>query len=152
MAVGSEQPTPSPAISSTPVLQPIVKGSATPQAATGAAVKLVIARNVVGEVPVEKASRFVSPAYRLWAVATLTNVRSTDVLRFVFQRDGQTLPRDDITVVAGRTMGKHAFLAVQSFKVWADYDHGAKPLPSGSYRLLFYKNGLLLGQTAFRVG
>ena len=40
----------------------------------------------------------------------------------------------------------------QPFKVWADYEHGTKPLPTGNYRLLFYKNNQLEGQTAFRVG
>lgn len=147
LAGGSAQPTPSFTPAPTPV-RDIAVSSPTPTSA----VKLVIARDVNGETPTHVSTRFLSPALRLWAVATVKNVSAIDVLRFVFQRNGMTLPHDDISVVAGTAMGKHSFLAVQSFKVWADYEHGAKPLPSGNYRLVFYKNGHLEGQTAFRVG
>lgn len=147
MAVGSAQPT----LTTVPTSTPVIKRT-TPRPTATSAVSLVIARSVKGETPVEKSNRFVSPALRLWVVAKIKNVHATDVLRFVFQRNGVTLPHDDITVVAGHTMGKHTYLPVQSFKAWADYQHGAKPLPSGNYRVLFYRNKRLEGQTAFRVG
>jgi hypothetical protein len=149
MALGSAQPTPTPTSTTAPTRIP---SHPSPTANTASGVRLVVARGVDGETPVEQSSRFLSPALRLWAVAKVKDVRATDVLRFVFQRNGVVLPHDDISVVAGRSMNGHRFLAEQSFKVWADYEHGAKPLPTGSYRLLFYKNSRLEGQTAFRVG
>jgi hypothetical protein len=153
MAVGSEHQPPSATVTALPVATAHAAVRQVPKTVMQPdMVKLVIARSVQGEQAVEVSQRFLSPAMRLWAVVTLTNVRATDKLRFVFQRNGVTLPHDDITILAGDSMGKYGVLAVQSFKVWADYDHGAAPLPAGNYRLLFYKNGHLDGHTAFRVG
>jgi hypothetical protein len=147
MAMGSLPPTPTVAGIPTSILHRTMR-TATPTSA----VSLVIARSVKGETPLQVSTLFISPAMRLWVVAKVKNVHATDVLRFVFKFNGATLPHDDITVVAGTSMGGHSFLPVQSFKAWADYDRGAKPLPSGQYRVLFYKNNRLEGQTAFHVG
>jgi len=147
MAVGSLPPTPT-----VPSVPTSILHRAGPTATPTSAVSLVIARSVKGETPLQVSTRFISPAMRLWVVAKVKNVRATDVLRFVFKFNGATLPHDDITVVAGTSMGGHSFLPVQSFKAWADFDRGAKPLPSGQYRVLFYKNNRLEGQTAFHVG
>ena len=107
---------------------------------------LVIARDIVSGKPVESAVRFVSPAVRLYAIATVHHVHLTDHLRFIFLRDGKVLPNDDISYTAGLDASVHSFTA------YADYSGGAKPLPHGAYRVLFYRNGRLEAATAFIVG
>jgi hypothetical protein len=139
-----------PASSPLPADKPTVANVRVAPSADKASV--VIARAVHGETPLMQSTRFLSPALRLYAVATVHNVKATDSLRFVFQRNGETLLHDDITIAASTTMGSHAFLAVHSFKAFADYQHGSKPLPTGNYKVLFYKSGQLEGETSFRVG
>jgi hypothetical protein len=108
---------------------------------------IVIARGVSKDhSPLESSTRFVSPASRLYAIVTVSHVKATDLLRFVFQRNDKTLPHDDIQYQAGTSVGK------QTFAAFADYKNGSKPLPSGRYRVLFYRNGLLEAVTTFRVG
>jgi hypothetical protein len=112
----------------------------------GKLASIVVARGVVGHKPVQPAVRFVSPAQRLYAVVTVLKVKKSDVLRVVFQRNGVTLPHDDIQFLA------KADAAKQAFNAFADYMNGAKPLQSGAYRVLFYRNERLEASTAFTVG
>jgi hypothetical protein len=108
---------------------------------------LVIARAVdLARRPLEQAVHFVSPALRLYAVATVHHVKSSDMLRFVFERNGKTLAGDDISFGAG------ASGANLRFDAYADYKEGAGPLPHGAYVVLFYRNGRLEAERAFRVG
>jgi hypothetical protein len=149
MAVGVPLVSPTPAaIIALRTLQAPPKLSATPKALA----RIVVARGVEGDQPVQAANRFMSPALRLYAVARVKNVRASDSLRFIFKRNGLTLPRDDITLSAGAFMNHHAFLPLHAFTVWADYQRGAQPLPPGDYRVVFLRNGILEAQTAFRVG
>jgi hypothetical protein len=90
--------------------------------------------------------RFISPALRLYAIATVHHLHATDVLRFVFQRDGVTLPHDDISYTAGTDAD------VQALSAYADYKSGSTPLPHGQYLVLFYRNGMLEAATTFQVG
>lgn len=127
--------------------QPTASGAPTAKKATKPVkASLVIARGVQGDSPVEPATRFLSPAIRLYAFATVHDVKVHDALRFVFKRNGVTLPHDDITIKAGKTMAVHAF------HVFADYKGGAAPLPVGNYSVLFYHNGRLEAEAPFRVG
>jgi hypothetical protein len=149
MAVGVPLVSPTPAVViALRTLQAPPKPSATPKALA----RIVVARGVEGDQPVQAANRFMSPALRLYAVAWVKNVRASDSLRFIFKRYGLTLPRDDITLLAGTFMNSHAFLPMHAFTVWADYQRGAHPLPPGDYRVVFLRNGILEAQTAFRVG
>ncbi len=108
---------------------------------------LVVARDVdLSGKPVQQAKRFLSPALKLFAVATLHNVHSDDLLRFLFQKDGNPLPNDTITYRAGVDADS------QSFSAWADYRGGAHALPKGHYSVLFYRNGRLEAVTTFVVG
>jgi hypothetical protein len=122
-------------------IKPVVTATATNQAS------IVIARGVTKDhKPVEAATRFVSPAKRLYAIVTVKRVNAADLLRFVFQRNAKTLPRDDIQYQAGTGAPK------QTFAAFADYQNGSKPLPTGHYRVLFYRNGHLEAVATFRVG
>jgi len=117
--------------------------SATP---TGNAT-LVIARLVDNNGnPVQAATRFVSPARRLYAVATLRTVNASDVLRFVFERNGKVLPGDVVTYSAG------GGASTRMFSAYADYQSGSALLPQGHYQLLFYRNNHLEAVSAFQVG
>jgi hypothetical protein len=108
--------------------------------------RVVIARNVdANGNAVEAAARFLSPATRLYAVATVRSVTGSDVLRFVFERNQHALPNDDISYTAGDS-------ASHTFSAYADYDNGTQPLPRGYYQLLFYRNGHLEAETSFTVG
>lgn len=108
---------------------------------------LVVAREVdlTGK-PLQASTRFVSPSLRFYAVVTLHNVHSADQLHFIFQKDGVNLPGDDIQYQAGTTAD------VQSFSAWADYQGGTHSFPKGTYRVLFYRNGLLEVTRKFSVG
>ncbi|MGH2347428.1 MAG: hypothetical protein ACRDG4_19555, partial [Chloroflexota bacterium] len=108
---------------------------------------LVVAREVdlTGKA-LEASTRFVSPSLRFYAVVTVHNVRSSDQLHFVFQRNGAVLPSDDIQYQAGTDAD------VQSFSAWADYKGGTTAFPKGQYRVLFYRNGVLEAVCKFSVG
>jgi hypothetical protein len=108
---------------------------------------LVVAREVdlTGKA-LQTSTRFVSPALRFYAVVTVHNVKQTDQLHFVFQRNGITLPSDDIEYQAGTDAD------AQSFSAWADYKGGTKAFPKGQYRVLFYRNGVLEAVRKFSVG
>jgi hypothetical protein len=119
----------------------------TPPATPDGNATVVIARNVDNNGnPLLPSTRFLSPALRLYAVVTLGTVNPTDVLRFVFERDGRVLPNDVITYAAGGTASSH------NFNAYADYHNGSEPLPHGHYRLLFYRNGRLEAVAPFEVG
>jgi hypothetical protein len=117
--------------------------TATPTGRSG----LVVAREVdlTGKA-LQTSTRFVSPALRFYAVVTVHNVKQTDQLHFVFQRNGITLPSDDIEYQAGTDAD------AQSFSAWADYKGGTKAFPKGQYRVLFYRNGVLEAVRKFSVG
>jgi hypothetical protein len=108
---------------------------------------LVVAREVdlTGKA-LQTSTRFVSPALRFYAVVTVHNVKQSDQLHFVFQRNGITLPSDDIEYQAGTDAD------AQSFSAWADYKGGTKAFPKGQYRVLFYRNGVLEAVRKFSVG
>ena len=108
---------------------------------------LVVAREVdlTGKA-LQTSTRFLSPALRFYAVVTVHNVKQTDQLHFVFQRNGITLPSDDISYQAGTDAD------AQSFSAWADYKGGTKAFPKGQYRVLFYRNGVLEAVRKFSVG
>ncbi len=78
-------------------------------------------------------------------MVTVHNVKQTDQLHFVFQRNGITLPSDDIAYQAGTNAD------AQSFSAWADYKGGTKAFPKGQYRVLFYRNGVLEAVRKFSV-
>ncbi len=108
---------------------------------------LVVAREVdLSGKALQTSTRFVSPALRFYAVVTVRNVKQTDQLHFVFQRNGITLPSDDISYQAGTDAD------AQSFSAWADYKGGTKAFPIGQYRVLFYRNGVLEAVRKFSVG
>jgi len=117
-----------------------------PHAAPPGTVQLVVARGVKHGAPVESATIFISPAYRLYAFATAYGIKAKDEVRFVFQYDGLPMPNDDVVIKATNDMPVHAFYA------FADYHGGSQPLPAGHYRVLFYQHGLLQAVTPFRVG
>ena len=109
---------------------------------------LVVARELDGRgMPRKVARRFLSPALFLYAVATVQHVHRTDVLRFLFERDGKRMRNNDITFTA------RVDAAVHRFSVFADAnDQETVPLSRGSYRVLFFRNGRLEAVTFFRVG
>ena len=126
---------------------PLPTRTAVPTPVTDGNARLVIARAVdLARRPLKQSSLFVSPAKRLYAVATVRHVRSSDMLRFVFKRNGTTLAGDDITFGAGVTGSD------QRFDAYADYKNGVVALPDGTYSVLFYRNGRLEAETTFRVG
>lgn len=126
---------------------PLPTRTAVPTATPNGAATLVIARDVdPSGRPLEQAARFVSPALRLYAIATVHHLHSTDVLRFVFMRGGSVIPHDDISFIAGTDAD------MQPISAYADYNGGSGPLPHGAYRVLFYRNGTLEAASDFRVG
>jgi hypothetical protein len=126
--------------------RPLPTRTPVPTATPDGNARLVVARDVDGSGnPVQAAHRFLSPAMRLYAVVTLHSVGSSDVLRFVFERNQQVLPHDDISYTAGGDSS-------HTFNAYADYENGAHPLPHGQYQLLFYRNGHLEAETSFSVG
>ncbi len=126
---------------------PLPTSTPAPTATATGDAGLVVARNVdlTGKA-VEASTRFVSPSLRFYAVVTLHGIHNTDQLHFVFERDGVRLPGDDIQYQAGTDAD------VQSFSAWADYKGGTHAFPSGKYRILFYRNGVLEAVRAFSVG
>jgi hypothetical protein len=126
---------------------PLPTRTPSPTATATGRTALVIARDVdPSGRPLEQAARFISPALRLYAIATVRHLRSADVLRFVFQRDGMILPHDDISYTAGTDAD------VQALSAYADYKGGSTPLPHGHYLVLFYRNGTLEAATTFQIG
>jgi len=76
--------------------------------------------------PVEPATRFISPAYQLYAFVTLHNVHRSDVLRFRFELNGLPLPTDDNIQYPA-----HVDAPVHSFYAYADNKQHGK---TGYYR------------------
>jgi hypothetical protein len=126
---------------------PLPTRTPTPTPAPDGNARLVIARAVdLSGRPQQASVRFVSPAMRLYAIATVRHVRSSDMLRFVFERNGRTLTGDDISFNAGITG------TGQLFNAYADYKNGVAPLPHGKYTVLFYRNDHLDAEGTFRIG
>jgi hypothetical protein len=126
--------------------RPLPTHTPVPTATPDGNARVVIARSVddAGN-PVQAAQRFLSRAMRLYAIVTLHSVAGSDVLRFVFERNHQVLPHDDISYTAGGDSS-------HTFNAYADFENGARPLPRGEYQLLFYRNGHLEAETSFTVG
>ncbi|HVA92870.1 MAG TPA: hypothetical protein VNL71_23870 [Chloroflexota bacterium] len=126
---------------------PLPTSTPAPTATATGDAGLVVAREVdlTGKA-VEASARFVSPSLRFYAVVTLHAVHSADQLHFVFERNGVRLPGDDIQYQAGTDAD------IQSFSAWADYKGGTHTFPSGKYRILFYRNGVLEAVRKFSVG
>lgn len=114
----------------------------------GASSTLVVARELDASGRPRKISRrFLSPALYLYAVATVHHVHRTEVLRFLFERNGKRMPNNDITFTATVDAAVHRFVAFADAN-----DQETMPLSHGSYRVLFYRNGHLEAVTSFRVG